>query len=247
MKWFIYGFFAAFLAVQAIQAVFGGHIPSKTGIPGLDNTVWLAYDRDYPNNGGGSGVVVAKYPNPDRPEACQVDLLTANHVPSDEEWDIDEQKFKPVWRTLYVDGQPFKTWTYSIARDLALVRGVIKHSCSALSVVAVKDSIRFMEPIWRTGYPFGQRDYQEGVAGECTYKLHWAPDESPMHTMTWCMHSIAGGGGASGSGIYSGPFLVGIVQLSPTREQMGPYMISVHPKHIAEFLDYAYKRTNAGI
>lgn len=204
-----------------------GHIPSKTGNPMLDNTVQVQNSMLT-----ASGVVIAKHEGKGG-NSCVVDLLTAAHVA-----DIPD---------LFVDGEKFNPWVTNVVMDLAIMRGKMNHPCEQFAVTGIRDHISFGQSAWRTGYPFGQRDLKTGFIGECTVKFKEGEERNyplaeRMNKLDWCMHSLAGGGGASGSGVFIGPLLVGIVSKGVGNIPASPYLISLHPRHISDFVKKAYER-----
>ena len=226
----IIGIFAL-LVLFGIYDSYAGHIPSKTGNFALDNTVQIQNSAIT-----ASGVVIRIFETKDT-SICLIDLLTAAHVA-----DIPE---------MFVDGMRFRPWVTDVIYDLAIMRGKANHPCEEFSVVGIRTEIAFGQSAWRTGYPFGQRDLKTGFIGECTVKFKEGeksnyPLAEAMNELDWCMHSLPGGGGASGSGVYIGPLLVGIVSKGVGNIPASPYLISLHPRHIAEFVKNAYERNYDG-
>ena len=189
-----------------------GHIFDETGNPRFDNTLKIYSERE----GSGSVTIIKLYPNPDKPDSCQVDTLTAYHVAQHGD--------------LLNDMQTFRLFAKDEQADLAIMRGKVMHPCDTLVAPHFRaKGVPFTTPIWTVGYPMGERSYAEGFAGECTLE---------NDGLDWCMHRNSGGFGASGSGIYSGDDLIGLIQRGIG--VVGPYVMSVAPWHIQDFLDEVY-------
>ena len=189
-----------------------GHVFDETGNAQLDGTLKIYSERE----GSGSVTIIQLYPNPDQPDSCQVDVITAYHVAQHGE--------------LLNDMQTFRLLAKDEKADLAIMRGKVMHPCASLAAAHLKaGGVPFATPIWTVGYPLGERAYAEGFAGECTID---------NDGLDWCMHRISGGFGASGSGIYAGTDLIGLTQRGVG--DAGPYVMGVAPWHIQDFLDEVY-------
>lgn len=167
--------------------------------------------------GSGSGTIIRVYPDSEAWPGCQVDVLTAAHVA--EHSPLENQ------------GETFILLFEDEKADLAILRGKVPHPCSTVHAAVVQPKgVLFMTPIWTVGYPMGLRAFSEGHAGECLIE---------RNGLDWCMHSIPTGTGASGSGIWSGDVLIGIVQRGVAKA--GPYVLAVAPWHIQTFLNEVYE------
>ena len=223
----LFGYFLGVLAVwffiTAMSNVFAGHV-FDGGDPRLDTTLQMFSTS---NPGAGSATIFKLYPAVDMargrnsprvnsPTTCQVDILTAWHVADNAPLTNGEAEFELIAKDERM--------------DLAILRGTVAHPCNSLVAVSFKSTgVPFGTPIWTVGYPLGSRAYAEGFAGECNIMLNG---------LDWCMHSLSGGFGASGSGIYAGADLIGIVQRGVG--EAGPYVMGVAPWHIQDFLDEVY-------
>ena len=214
MKNIVASVFLMFLLTVEATA---GHIPSKTGNPVIDATIMVTGTLQ----GAGSAMMVRQY-NPtrarrhlvDKPSTCQVDILTAKHVADKGPLSNDSNLF----RTIHSDEDV----------DLAIMRGRVDHPCSELPTIRIaRHAPPFATPIWRSGYPNGQRDYITGFFGDCLIR---------RDGYDWCMISIAVGKGSSGSGIFVDDLLVAVVQ-----QGAGPYALSVNTESINEFMKYVYE------
>lgn len=206
---------AVFLAtIWIMDFARGGHVHTPM-TPQYDSTIQFTDGK-----GAGSGTIIRVYQDNDAWPGCVVDVLTAAHVAKNSPIENQGEKFILVAMDEY--------------KDLAILRGKVPHPCTTLWVARViPEGVEFMTPIWTVGYPMGYRAYSEGFAGECLL---------PGDENDWCMHSIASGFGGSGSGVWAGDKLIGIVQRGIG--EAGPYVIGIAAWHIAEFLHEVYEKRN---